>query len=57
MLGRLGVLWSAWKFLAKRLGPVKGAVAALLVVPALVVLKRLLRDRAPRLYELLDRVV
>lgn len=40
MMQLAGIAWSTWKVTAKRFGPIKGMVAAILVVVAYVAVTR-----------------
>ncbi|MES3517465.1 MAG: hypothetical protein PPP58_07360 [Natronomonas sp.] len=60
MAGRFGLLgagWTVWKIASKRLGPVGGAVVALVSVVGFALLRNYLAERYPRLGAALDDVV
>ncbi len=57
MLQLLGIAWSAWKLSAKRLGPVGGAVFAVVAVVGFVLLREYLSENYPQLDDALEAVV
>ena len=57
MFKLLGIAWTAWKLASKRLGPVAGLVAAVVVVAAFVVVQNYLEEHYPALGEAAEKVV